>query len=85
MLITPYWFGQRQCQATPAGENFYRITGPNLPERFLGIRLAANGKFEAFLRYQQDGADSAVTGPDFDATYNAWEAAFELYRANVIL
>jgi hypothetical protein len=85
MLITPYWFGQRQCQAMSAGDNFFRITGPNLPERFLGIRLAGNGKFEAYLRRQQDGSDLAVTGPDFDTTYNAWEAAFELYRAKVIL
>lgn len=85
MLITPFWFDQRQLKAESVADNYYRITGPNAPERFLGIRKAANGVFQAYLRSQQDGADDAVTGPEFDAAYNAWEAAFELYRAKVIL
>ncbi len=85
MLITPYWFGQRQLKAESVGDDHYRVTGPNAPERYLGIRKADNGHYLAFLRFQKDGPDEAVTGADFDTAYNAWEAAFELYRAKEIL
>lgn len=85
MLSTPFWFDQRQCKAEEISPVYYRITGPNLPETFLGIRRAENGNFQAYLRFARDGEDAAVTAADFVREYDAWEAAFELYRAKVIL
>jgi hypothetical protein len=85
MLITPFWFAQRQLKAEAAGELLYRITGPNAPEKHLGIRKADNGNYLAYLRSTQDGEDEVATAAEFPSVYNAWEAAFELYRAKVIL
>jgi len=85
MLITPFWFGQRQLKAEASGEDCYRITGPNAPERFLGIRKTDDGRYVAFLRGQKEGGDEVVTGANFPTAYDAWEAAFELYRAREIV
>jgi hypothetical protein len=85
MLTTPFWFDQRQLQAESVGEEFYRITGPNAPEMFLGVRKADNGNYQAYLRAEKDGADLATTDAELPTLYNAWEAAFELYRGQVIV
>jgi hypothetical protein len=85
MLVTPYWFGQRQLKAESVGDNVYRITGPNAPEWILGIRQAENGRYQAFLRRTRDGSDEAVTEAAFSTAYDAWEAAFELYRSRVVV
>jgi hypothetical protein len=84
-LVTPTWFQQRQAKAEPAGENTYRLFGPNLPEHFLSIRRGPNGKWLGALRREADGPDVAVTEPEFEHEYEAWEAAFELYRGHVII
>ena len=84
-LVTPFWFPQRQGKAEPAGENTYRLFGPNLPETFISIRRGDNGKWYAAVRHEADGPDLAVTEPIFDTEYEAWEAAFELYRELVIV
>jgi hypothetical protein len=84
-LITPYWFKQRQCKAEELGPDFFRITGPNLAECFLGLRKLENGRYQGYFRLKQDGPDEAVTNEDFDTAYNAWEAMFELYRVKMIL
>ncbi len=84
-LVTPFWFGQRQAKAEEAGPNAYRLFGPNLPESFVSIRRAENGKWLAAWRLQADGADQKITEPVFDTEYDAWEAAFELYRTEVIV
>jgi hypothetical protein len=84
-LVTPTWFKQRQAKAEPAGENTYRLFGPNLPECFLSIRRGANGKWYGALRCEAEGPDIAVTEPVFDQEYEAWEAAFELYREYVVV
>jgi hypothetical protein len=82
-IIPPYWFAQRQGKAEEAGPNLYRLTGPNLPETFIGIRPAAN-HWQAYLRVRADGPDEVVSPPDLPTTYDAWEAAFEIYRNKVI-
>jgi len=55
------------------------------PECWLGIRRGENGKWFAVLRDKPDGQDTAVTEPEFEREYEAWEAAFELYRQHVIV
>jgi hypothetical protein len=84
-LVTPFWFKQRQGNAGPAGENTYRVTGPNLREAFIGVRRADDGRWAAVLRYTADGPAVAATEPVIDTEYEAWEAAFEIYRTHVVV
>jgi hypothetical protein len=83
--VLPSWFKQRQGKAEPAGENTLRLTAPNLGEAFLQLRADGEGRWSAALRQTADGADVAVTGPDFPSEKDAWEAAFELYRRYVVV
>jgi hypothetical protein len=84
-LIVPSWFKGRQGKAEPAGEDVYRLTGPNLRECFIGLHRGENGLWAGFLRFTSEGPDAAVTEPRFDTQYDAWEAAFELYRQQVVV
>jgi hypothetical protein len=83
-LTTPSWFKYRQGKAEPAGENTYRLTAPNQQEAFICIRPAEGGRWSAALRLTADGPDAAATEPAFDKEVDAWEAAFELYRQEVL-
>jgi hypothetical protein len=80
----PSWFKYRQGKAEPAGENTYRLTAPNQQEAFICIRSAENGRWSAALRLAADGPDAATTAPEFDNEADAWQAAFELYRQEVL-
>jgi hypothetical protein len=84
-LTTPFWFKQRQAKAEPAGENAYRLTGPNLQPAVVSIRSAENGKLQGVVRADSDGPELAVTAPVFDTMSEAWEATFELYRQKLIV
>jgi hypothetical protein len=84
-LILPYWFPQRQAKAESVGPELYRLTGPNLPEAFIAIHQADTGRWSAGLRLAQDGPDVATTPAEFPTTTDAWSAAFELYRKEVIV
>ncbi len=84
-LVTPYWFPARQGKAESAGDNTYRLTAPNLQEAYVAIRQAGTGLWSAALRLTADGPDVAVTGAEYPNTFEAWEAAFELYRKHVVV
>jgi hypothetical protein len=84
-LVRPYWFAQRQGKAEEVGPNLYKLTGPNLPETYLGIRQGANGRWIGFVGKSAEGPDTAVTPEEAPTPYDAWEAAFELYRNVVII
>jgi hypothetical protein len=84
-LILPSWFKQRQGKAEEAGENVYRLTGPNLRKSYIGLRPAGDGRWLAFLRFTPDGPDAAVSPASFATLYDAWEAAFELHRTAVVV
>jgi len=81
--VTPYWFKQRQGKVEEAGPDTVRISGPNMREAFLGIRSTADGRWQAFLRLQPEDPDSAVSD-GHERNTEGWEAAFELYRTQVI-
>ena len=83
--LLPTWFKYRQGKAEPAGANVLKLTAPNLPESFITIRAAENGHFQGAFRGTADGADVAVTQPEFVAPGDAWGAAFELYRNHVVV
>jgi hypothetical protein len=82
-LIPPFWFKQRQCKAEPAGQDVYRVSGPNLGEAFLRV-AQENGRWRAGLRLTADGDDVASTAAELPSEREAWDAAFELYRNRVI-
>lgn len=82
--VTPAWFKGRQCKIEALGPDLCKLTGPNLGEAFLQIRRDESARFAAFLRLKQDGEEIARTEHEFDTAVDAWEAAFELYRRNVV-
>jgi hypothetical protein len=84
-LVTPFWFKQRQAKAEDAGPDLVRVTGPNMKEAILGIRKADTGKWAAYMRWTADGPEVYATGPDLHTAYDAWEAAFEIYRKQAII
>jgi hypothetical protein len=84
-VIVPSWFKLRQGTLEPAGEQLYRLSGPNLTPAFIGVRPAGEGRWQAFLRWEAAGPDVQVTEPIWDTLYDAWEAAFELYRRAVVV
>jgi hypothetical protein len=87
MAVTvPSWFKGRQGKAEEAGPHVLRLTGPNLNEWHVGIRRAENGRWLGFVRKSPDGPDTSALELGERATeYEAWEAAFELYRNQVII
>jgi hypothetical protein len=84
-LIVPSWFKGRQGTAEPAGEDTYRLRGPNLREAYISIRRGEDGRYTGALRFAPDGPDADVTRPILENPYEAWEAAFELYRTAVVV
>ena len=82
--ILPYWFKQRQAKLEPAGDQLYKVTAPNAPEVFVGVRPGANGCWTAYLKTAADAADTLAADTDFPGPQAAWEAAFELYRRHII-
>jgi hypothetical protein len=83
--ILPTWFKYRQGKAEPAGSNVLKLTAPNLPEAYIAIRAAENGNYQGVYRTAVDGPDVAVTQPDFVTPGEAWGAAFELYRTQIVV
>lgn len=83
-LVVPSWFKQRQAQAEEAGPGTYRVTGPNLREAVLGVRLADNLRWRAELREKTDSPEIEATASVFETAQDALAAAFELYRKHFV-
>jgi hypothetical protein len=83
--VTPFWFKQRQARAEEAGPNLVRVNGPNVKEAILGIRQGEGGLWSAFLRLTPDGPEIGGTPAEIDTAYAAWEAAFEIYRKQMVI
>jgi hypothetical protein len=80
----PSWVKGRQAKVEPAGEGSYRVTGPNLPEAIVGVRMTEDLRWQAFLRTTPDGQDVAAGPPTQYNARDALHAAFELYRERMI-
>jgi hypothetical protein len=87
MTVTvPTWFKGRQAKAEEAGPQLLRLTGANLNEWHAGIRRAENGRWVAFVRRMPDSEDTtAVELSPWLTEFDAWQAAFEVYRNQVII
>jgi hypothetical protein len=81
----PFWFKQRQGKAESAGEETLRLTAPNMPEAFIGIKKDPDGQWRPFLRQTADGPDLAPADLAFHSPDEAWEAAFEFHRENFVV
>lgn len=79
-VILPTWFKGRQGKAEPAGENMLKLTGPNLVEGIIGVRVAEGGGWHGFVKMQAEGEDVAATRTPLRDVNEAWGAAFELFR-----
>jgi hypothetical protein len=80
----PSWFKYRQGKAEPTADNTCRLTAPNLPEAFISIRQADNGRWSAALRLGLNNPAVAATAAEYETPVDAWAAAFELYRTYVV-
>lgn len=86
MTVTvPSWFKYRQGKTEPAGDNLLKLTGPNLVEGVIGIRPVEGGGWHGFVRAQADGPDLDVTRTPVLSMFDAWYAAFELFRTHFIV
>jgi hypothetical protein len=85
VLILPFWFKQRQAKAEPAGDDTYRLTAPNQQEAFISIRQDSEGHWGAALRLAADGPEVAFTTTAYPTRGDAWDAAFELYRSELVV
>ena len=84
-VVPPYWFNQRQGKTEAAGPNTYKLTAPNLKPAFIQICPGENGRWSAALRLDEEGPDIATTEAEFQKPEEAWDAAFELYRVQVVV
>ena len=84
-LILPSWFNQRHGKTEAAGDNAYRLTAPNSKPALISIHRGDNGRWSAALRLAEDGPVMASTEADFPRPEEAWEAAFELYRRQLVV
>jgi hypothetical protein len=80
----PSWVKGRQANIEPAGQGMYRVTGPNLPEAVVGVRMTDDLHWQGFLRTTPDGTDLAVAKSTQSNARDAVFAAFELYREQMI-
>ena len=80
----PSWVKGRQATVEPAGSGIYKVTGPNLPDAFVGMRMTDDLRWQGFLRMAADGPDIAVAGSTQTSAGTRLFAAFELYREQMI-
>jgi hypothetical protein len=84
-LDTPQWFKQRQAKAEELSTGCYKVSGPNLPEAVVAVRIGDDLRWQAVLRATPGGPDLDATTYTFDNPRDALSAAFELYRNHMIL
>jgi hypothetical protein len=87
MAVTvPSWFKGRQGKAEEVAPGLVKTSAPNLKEWYVGLDRLPDGRWLAHVRETADGPDAATQELDASlAEYEAWEAAFEVYRNVVII
>jgi hypothetical protein len=84
-LDLPFWCRQRQAKVEELSTGRYKITGPNLPEAVVSVRIGDDLQWQAVLQNKADGPEVDATGFEFANARDALAAAFELYRRQVIV
>jgi hypothetical protein len=80
----PSWVKGRQAKVEPVGQGAYRVTGPNLPDAIVGVRMTDDLRWQGFLRVNQDGPEVAAGASTQPTARDALFGAFELYREHMI-
>lgn len=83
-LDLPFWFKQRQAKADEVAAGTYKVTGPNLPEAYVSVRIGDNLRWLGAVSKDKDGAPLCSTEAEFPGAREALVAAFELYRTTII-
>jgi hypothetical protein len=83
-LDIPSWVKGRQAKVEPVGQGAYKVTGPNLPEAVVGVRMTDDLRWQGFLRATAEGPDVAAASDTQDNPRDALYAAIELYREKMI-
>jgi hypothetical protein len=84
VLDIPAWVKQRQAKVEPLGQGIYRVTGPNLPEAIVGVRMKDDLRWQGYLKAKEDGPEIAAGASTQSNARDALFAAFELYREHMI-
>jgi hypothetical protein len=82
-LPIPSWFKYLQGTAEPAGENCFRLKTPLISESFIRIQQE-NCLWFPTVAESANGPAIRKTDPIFATENDAWQAAFELYRAEKV-
>ncbi len=83
-LDVPFWIKQRQAQVEELGGGQWKISGPNLTDAVIGVRMGDNLFWQAYVRAAPDGSELESTEYEFPTARDALAAAFELYRARFV-
>jgi hypothetical protein len=62
-----------------------RLAAPNLAEAFVGIQKTAEGTWAPVYNNSAEGVNLATSDISFDTSQEAWEAAFEVYREQLVV
>lgn len=76
----PFWVKQRQISAEEIATGVLKLSGPNIPEAVVGVRINNDLRWQGFVRETADGLDLDATDPVYPEPREALAAAFELYR-----
>jgi hypothetical protein len=83
-LDLPFWIKQRQINVDEVATGTYRLSGPNLPEAVVGIRMTDDLRWQAWLREKVDGPEVAASVSTYDNAREAIGVAFEMYREHYV-
>jgi hypothetical protein len=83
-LDLPFWFKQRQAKAEDLGNGMWKVTGPNLPEAIIGVRMEDNLRWRAFVRTAPEAPELVSSEPTLETARDGLAAAFELYRVRFV-
>ena len=59
-IDVPSWIKGRQAKVEPVGPGTYRVTGPNLPDAVVGVRMDDDLRWKAYLKAVVDGPEIAI-------------------------
>jgi hypothetical protein len=83
-LDLPFWIKQRQVKVEETATGTYRVTGPNLPEAIVGVRMTDDLRWQAWLREKVDGPDVAASVSSYATARDTLGVAFEMYRERFV-
>lgn len=85
-VVVPTWFKGRQGKIEEVSPGVLKLSAPNLKEWYLALHRTTDGHWLAALRPGADASDAVTQSLDASRSeYEAWDAAFEVYRNHVVI